>query len=307
MKTGDSLSDNVSIVVDTNPNVNTYKKCRDCNEGDMHISSYGSCTSYGVWKWHVCKKPSISECPIIGGVGARYAAAFSPYKAGAGTPDDPRLVCTYKVGDFADKGDNAVREWMKFRNAPNGWDPNLMTEYCNTTEYGTTKPNMMTRALCHEWADSPTGRGGADAAMISWCNKNPYSKHCGCLKRQQNETYNKISNAFSVIKDECWYKPCQDREMMSNLNLYDARHPTCPDNVCVQLVNIINSENVDINDLSMVQDCGSVPPPPPNPDPPVPPIIDDNNIDTKRRILIAISIGISGLGIAALLFAILKK
>lgn len=147
--------------------------------------------------------------------------------------------------------------------------------------------NMVACPMCQEWAASSTstaiGMGLADQAMKEWCNGHSIPSAaedqtvsdpaCLCINRDYTPIMQKMQTV-KMVDPLCWYKPCVDRQLKRYLVPSDQRKPSCPDNVCTQIVDMAHNKGVSIDDMNQYMNCGTVKPKPepepgpnPNPDP----------------------------------------
>lgn len=85
-----------------------------------------------------------------------------------------------------------------------------------------------------------------DAIIANYClGKN--NAECSCVNRSNDPIYQKIKTSNN-INDSCWYVPCSS----GNLNYLlqsDVINKPCPNNICSQIYQFINDNNVSLNDV----------------------------------------------------------
>lgn len=302
----DAYDENVDVTHWVTDISRTKDRCGGCLDGDM-IWDYWLTSLSPCWAGfqYRCQTPSAGlDCKMFGGkaVGAYTARALRPYVKDKDTKQrDRNIICTYNTKQLS--GDqNALREWMQFRGAPGGWDNGIMAGFCtgdeihpemNCPDLKGPCPNFMTKSLCREWADSAEGRRAADAAMVDWCKAHPGSPICACIDRSSNDAYKKVQNLFP-FSDACWYLPCKDREMIHTISQYDMRHPdSCPTTVCEQIINIVDSDHIDISDLVMQMDCGADPSQP-------------SSEELQKILILGASAAVGVLGVGMIAFGLLS-
>lgn len=263
---GDAFGENVDVVLPVDDISKTRIECGSCEEGDIIWERTSFAASCATDRYR-CQTPSIGDCKKFGSnfknIGADSVRAKSPYNEDSNYKlPDKRIVCTYNTNTIA-SDETALREWMSFRNYPRKWDNTLMSGYCklDTDNYeqcpdGVSKcPRMMAGHICREWAESAEGKDAADSVMINWCKENPKSPLCTCIMRDNDQEYDEIRDAFAAVPVECWYRPCVDREMLNRMSIYSMRHPDCPKDVCMQVINIVNNKKVDMKNVDLINDC----------------------------------------------------
>lgn len=273
---GDTLYQDVNVTHKVDDINRTYQPCHDCADGDI-VWDYWITAGSPCWVGYRyrCQTPVASkDCKMFASVGAKIAKAVRPYVKGKDEKQkDKNIVCTYDMREMT--GDaQALREWMKFRYPLDEWDNALMRDYCAANESTPATlcpanpvgpcPNLLTKTICREWANTNKGKPTADELAIDWCNKHPTSPLCGCILRAKDSAYLKVQKMYP-FGDECWYLPCKDREQIKGLLTYDMRHPkNCPIEVCQTIIDISNSHDINLKDIEMITDC-SINPQTPDP------------------------------------------
>jgi hypothetical protein len=138
--------------------------------------------------------------------------------------------------------------------------------------------------------------------MTEWCNKHPTSPLCACVRRSDNPEYTRVQGIFQ-FNDGCWYLPCKDSGMVKGVVPYDMRHlaGACPTDVCQQIVNITNSENINIDNLRLNIDCA----------PPVDGTVDPDPvpapIEKYAMALLVGGVAVAVVGIGALIYPVVFR
>jgi len=130
--------------------------------------------------------------------------------------------------------------------------------------------NSIYGLACKQALETYKGVTG-DTAMNDWCNtfatnsfvtvtKAPYD--CACVLRSQDPIYTTIINEAQKLGGDieagivgnigCWWSPCQD---VGNVLIPSSiTTANCP-NVCAIVNNIINSTNINANDIKQKIKC----------------------------------------------------
>jgi hypothetical protein len=262
----------------------TYPLCHKCKDGDIAMSwaRSGDCaatpTTDHNWKYQCHTLNSEVDCPKFGGVGPAGASVAQPYIDKKDEwPTNKDYTCTYVPRRFFGNED-ALKQWMKFRHPDSGWDDSLMTEYCAQSEQCLDAkdrdwqcPFLMTKALCNAWSETPGGKPYADALMNKWCKDRIKVREdgtiaemppaCECLYREYEPHYQKINRMLAAdMNDGCWYMPCKDSTNRRRYVPSHLRHPDCPEKLCQILVEVSDSNGIDISDNKFYQDCSDYKP-----------------------------------------------
>lgn len=130
---------------------------------------------------------------------------------------------------------------------------------------------------CRSWATSrkvPGKSSAADEAYLAYCNANGANADCDCIKRNEaigstdqvvREHYQAIAGSEFPVPDTCWFIPCKDNDGNYALVTRDILEPpcgappckTCPDNVCIEVVQAWAKRDADIKNIDMNMDCKS--------------------------------------------------
>jgi hypothetical protein len=153
--------------------------------------------------------------------------------------------------------------------------------------------------MCRDWAiHTVNGETLSDRIIGDWCAKHTgddvddptkSDEACRCHNRTSSKALKPLLDAMgrSILpmpEAACWYGPCaQDKLLKRYLVTSDERKATCPD-FCANIINVIDSNNIDMSHIELVNDCSQRPATCPqycvsdcpsgclpNPPPPVPP------------------------------------
>jgi len=122
---------------------------------------------------------------------------------------------------------------------------------------------------CREWAISRKVVGvntAPDKAYEAYCNSNSKNGDCDCLKRSQavgstNEAIRDRYNAVQIpVPDTCWFGPCKDNDGNYSVVTESILNPnpavkTCPDDVCIQVVEAWAKRDASIDNVKMEMNC----------------------------------------------------
>jgi hypothetical protein len=261
-----------------------------------------------------------APCPILtGGAGQpnfQWADTTNKPFTGStdnGNPATMSVGCNYQItgqpftSDDVNKWLSSPFDWTDFRtqNATNtilgGPDGSPSLGYCfqQVTECPVdiiTGKKMPTCSRlistdpgqCQAWANksgifSTFKSQDIDIKMTNYCQRNPNNGDCGCINRQQNQTYQVAKQAVnsisgSIIPDHCWYVPCTVQGSINELVRSTDLAGDCPTTlqVCQNVIQYINQQgsalnNETIQDITQATNCTFTPPTPtPTPTPPTP-------------------------------------
>ena len=125
---------------------------------------------------------------------------------------------------------------------------------------------------CRTWALSRKVRGvntAPDLAYIEYCNSNSANADCDCLKRNVaigstdqvvRERYQAMAGSGMPVPDTCWFGPCKDNDGNYSLvteSILNPNYPnkTCPDNVCMEVVQAWAKRDAKVSNIDMNMDC----------------------------------------------------
>ncbi len=125
---------------------------------------------------------------------------------------------------------------------------------------------------CRTWAISRKVRGvntAPDLAYIDYCNSNDANADCDCLKRNVaigstdqvvRERYQAMAGSGMPVPDTCWFGPCKDNDGNYSLvteTILNPNYPnkTCPDNVCMEVVQAWAERDAKVDNIDMNMDC----------------------------------------------------
>lgn len=248
----------------------------------------------------VCSRINPAWCQI-GNVGGIKTELANPNKPVADKNIDMR--CTYDACQVANADRASINEWVAKYGQNDFWAKEIMPRWCSKQETtcppGTDgKPMAQCSRFistsdngiyCTAWALSHPNE--ADAAKYQYCNLYN-TPDCMCINRKLYKEYNAVQNQ-TPLKDPCWWKPCQ----MANTNLVTTAQMNvdCPTTLCQQIVNTLETKNIDVNNSPFYQACqgnsgngdseSNGPPP--------------TEAEKKRRLYIIIALVVAGLLILA--------
>lgn len=233
------------------------------------------------------------DCDSLGTVPAFSVASIAPHAY-----DGRQYECRYRKADVASscKATTAYTEYGRdVTGDPKWFDQELMQEMCSTRADPKSCPptsssykpdgkeitcaNMIACPLCREWVKSDQGKDAADAKMRDWCTNHTDMEAvddptksdpaCQCINGVMSEKYERIAAAANSENPGCWYTPCKDPEIMKYMVPSEYREPKlpCPTS-CTINWNIIDSSDIDIDDVyQYIEGCNIIKPDPkPEPD-----------------------------------------
>ena len=136
---------------------------------------------------------------------------------------------------------------------------------------------------CRKWFEKQPSHV-QDATIQNYCLRHN-TEDCKCINRGYNRSYQAMKGAHA-INDGCWYSACANR---SGKYLVPSQlaNPSCPDNLCQVLFDIVEDGNVSIdhvqNDITCKFDrnppepSSKPAPPKPTPNDPDPPVLIPEN------------------------------
>jgi len=123
--------------------------------------------------------------------------------------------------------------------------------------------------FCRNWvntnSENTTVKGLAMNVMSTWCNSYPWLPECKCMERADPvygdpnfvELYDSGMGIFQV---GCWWEPCSmtawnERDMLVEPDNVFAQTTGQCDDACVEIINVINSTDVDLSDITQSMEC----------------------------------------------------
>ena len=97
--------------------------------------------------------------------------------------------------------------------------------------------------ICQNWYKYSDQQAEVDAGIDKICSQggSTYPEDCECNRRYEDGDFSKVNATLNgVIPAACFWKPCLPSSNTLKKEL--ERNPVCPSNVCVQVVNIVNSD-----------------------------------------------------------------
>ena len=114
-------------------------------------------------------------------------------------------------------------------------------------------------SLGYKWyLDGLTDEGSTSQTSVveRICNDYPLLQECDCLAREERPNFNLFKTNFSTTSPICWYLPCSlpgdDRLVTPQQS---RARDDCNANVCQSIVNVVNSETVDLKDVQNTINC----------------------------------------------------
>lgn len=214
------------------------------------------------------------------------------------------IECTYNVNSInTEKEMKAFQNiwkdsWKKDKENKKPYDQdnedgyfNVLNNYCSQIQENNCVDDPNTGApmekcsrkftvgesICSEWYET-LDKNRRNAFISNICNKDKNLRECKCIFRTKEPSYNVVSTLLPV-KDECWWKPCQDSSV--NLIPYEMVNSECPSNICQTIIKVNKAgHDVKINDITNNITCSPDTNPDKKPDT-KPDIKPDSNPDTK--------------------------
>jgi hypothetical protein len=200
------------------------------------------------------------------------------------------------------QGGQALAQWVKYFGKDNTYNTQIMPWFCAEPLDPNFEPasevcpkdpatgQRMTTCShfsatndsgdwCRQWATEqeqqhPNTRTLADVAKEKYCRTFPDSPDCACLARSYNSIYQQLKAGITrsaggqVLPDQCWWAPCANPSAYLVTSDLAVKPGTCPDTVCQEVQNFVDSENINLRDVQQNISCNLVekaPPPPPPP------------------------------------------
>jgi hypothetical protein len=135
----------------------------------------------------------------------------------------------------------------------------------NMTKCSRLKSTGKDGELCRSWFNQQP-KATQDTLVQNYCAVNN-TPDCKCVNRSLNEVYRNLK-VGKAINDGCWFTPCANPQ--SYLQTTEVENPSCPNNFCDVIYNIIKDRDVSIDSVKNDVNCVFKPSPPPAPLPPVP-------------------------------------
>lgn len=126
-----------------------------------------------------------------------------------------------------------------------------------------TSSDDATYKLCQEYGHgkdlSDIAINERDNAYRSFCNKNPKSKLCACIKpldQDGNKFFDVVNNNVAA-STHCWYYPCRPQRHVDVYQLSLPDDATCPSDltICNNIIDISDSQNINLDDINQNTIC----------------------------------------------------
>lgn len=216
-----------------------------------------------------CEWPDPKLCDIGKGPKGEDPLTYGPGLGATWDKVAPNLKCTYdldkiitqnQIDSYIQKFGHNDQVMQKFcgqiqkKHCP--IDPATNKEMLECTRVTQTSAASTT---CKNWFNNElvTKPGIRDAFISSVCGdpKHPDLAECKCADRGLDDIYNMVTKG-QEFNDGCWFSPCKTTS--HNLISSDMLSPTCPDEVCQQVLQVVDANSVDIKDITSSISC---PPP----------------------------------------------
>jgi len=250
-------------------------KDHDYTKGDFVCDSNYSCSN-GFGHQSICQRQLAGLCSVDTGGKPAIAPQYADKLVSETTTLNGK-TCNYKVEDICGTMDsyNFIRNFPFTRDGGgvSATDMDKCTaHFCQQpVEVGSCNVDPETgepfekcskfRAtgdegnFCRIWLNSQdeiTQR----TAIQEYCLNHPDSGDCKCISRTSDPIYNDVVDSLvaNPINDGCWWKPCKNSDVY--LVTPDLANPTCPENICQSIINVVDVENdVDINNIQQNIQC----------------------------------------------------
>lgn len=116
--------------------------------------------------------------------------------------------------------------------------------------------------VCRDWIGSKTD-AQADVIKTSICTRNPDFQECACINRTANSDYQDLNGSIGAFAAaQCWYLPCTGDDMAQDLITSDTQDlSVCPGDVCAQIIDVIGSGGVTLENVAQRTTCDPLVPP----------------------------------------------
>ncbi len=156
--------------------------------------------------------------------------------------------------------DSAVAAWrvVMLAGVCNGGDATGKSWFISSSDKG---------AMCRIWDNdrSPnteernTHQKMKDSIKNEWCKANPKAEECKCINRINDETYKLIKPSVPT-SDHCWYSECSAgssaRLLTTDMVKSDYFTPeACPSAICSNIINVVNSSDIDLGKVQQITNC----------------------------------------------------
>ena len=136
-----------------------------------------------------------------------------------------------------------------------------LSRYPTAAECTELAAERTTDSIGLKWFDTLPDEGNVGSKtseMNRICRVFPGLHECLCLNRETNATYQEAQIFFKTTSPVCWYIPCQVSgfDRLITPKEVDARN-ACQANVCQNIVSVIDSSSVSVDDLKATINCTS--------------------------------------------------
>jgi len=144
----------------------------------------------------------------------------------------------------------------------------VMDTQCRVNRINGLRPNTCTGLTadgafgleCETWYDGMEENSGTPnrtTIVENLCTDHPWLEECMCQARFTRGDYEKYKNElFNAVSDVCWYQPCKipGSDRLVTPDEERARN-TCESDICGNFINVVNSDNIDIEGMRSVVGC----------------------------------------------------
>ena len=208
----------------------------------------------------ICVSPDAGECYI-----GKSSKNVDPFVSVQWDNTAPNIKCSFNISHI-----DTTEQLQNFEDMF-GINEDLRVQYCiqqvNTCPEGMThnkcsrlKSTDDTGSFCRLWFEEqhPSVK---TATIQDYCLVNE-TDDCKCVNRYKNSEYKKIKKS-SPYNDGCWFDACSNKDSIY-LVPPDLVNPTCPTQICQQILDIANANNVNVDNIKNEISCfNSAPPQPP--------------------------------------------
>jgi hypothetical protein len=136
-----------------------------------------------------------------------------------------------------------------------------LSRYPTASECTELASERITDSIGLKWFDTLPNEGNVGtkvSEMNRICRLYPGLHECLCLNRETNATYQETQVFFKTTSPMCWYIPCQVSGFDRLITPPDeAARNACQANVCQNIVSVIDSSTVSVDDLKATINCTS--------------------------------------------------
>jgi hypothetical protein len=95
---------------------------------------------------------------------------------------------------------------------------------------------------------------------LAYCQKNPNDDDCGCYNRVNDPDYQLVNSVLTqdlraIVPDGCWFAPCKATSENFVNSDQNAVNLVCKYDICAQILNIVDSQNVNLSAIKAILNC----------------------------------------------------